>query len=94
MVSNWDWVDPEHIFQEKNDGVAPHFKMQRAYVEAGTSRGRRPRERLGERWFTFFAMASPRFSYKIGVWRLAFGVCLIRDVEHETKNPRENKQGK
>ena len=38
-------------------------------------------------------MASPRFSYKIGVWRLAFGVCLIRDVEHEIKNPRGNKQG-
>jgi len=36
MVSNWDWIDPEHIFQEKNDGVgAPHFMMQRAYVKAG-----------------------------------------------------------
>jgi hypothetical protein len=56
MVSNWDWIDPEHIFQEINDGVgAPHFKMQRAYVKAGTTlRGRRPRERLGERRFTFF----------------------------------------
>ena len=50
MVSNWDWIDPEHISQEENDGVgAPHFKIQRAYVEVGTSRGWRPRERLGER---------------------------------------------
>ena len=74
MVSNWDWIDPENVFQEKSDGVgAPHFKMQRAYVEAGTGAGDLESgsgrdDLLFLRWLRLVFLIRLAF----GVWRFAF----------------------
>ena len=79
MVSNWDWVDPEHIFKRKTtvSGLRTYDSTSLCCFEGQeTLRAARGAGRDG---LLFFAMASPRFSYKIGGLRFC-GLRFLKEA--------------
>ena len=57
-----------NYLQDLNDICAPHFNFCGAIFRRGLQEAKTSQVGSGSQRDVYFAMASPRFSYKIGVW--------------------------